>query len=205
MKTDCGKRSLPSRPAGLKASSQIPQYHIAVIWSRRYQINFQVRDHQEQRRSRSANLIARLLSRTQCSKESLAPLASCRKSQWKGSDSEDTAGWVRGASCSLRCLGVVQKWEGSHSPCRRLTLGAAPQLGELESTSGRFSVQVANVCFMVTGSQFLLSCHREQPRDSAKGESRAYIQVKFTYVKPHLCYTCENRGSTESHASRFCI
>lgn len=89
MKTDCGKRSLPSCPAGLKASSQIPQYHIAVIWSRLYQRNFQVRDHQEQRRS-----IARLLSRTQCSKESLAPLASCRKSQWKGSDSEDTAGWA---------------------------------------------------------------------------------------------------------------
>lgn len=150
----------------------------------------------------------RLLCWAQCSKEPLASLSSHRARMRailsvEESDSEGTRPAGHRASSLLHCLIVPQEQEGSQGPCRKMTWVQPPWRRELGSTSSKFIVQATrNVCSMVTGLQFFSSYHRGRLRDSEKGNSSAYTQVKFAYVKQHLLWCkSKNRGATESHAS----
>ena len=125
--------------------------------------------------------------------------------QWRNQILRGTRPAGHRASCLLHCLVVPQEQEGSQGPCRKLTWVQPPWRRELGSTSSQCIAQATrSVCSTVTGIQFFSSCHRGQLRDSEKGNSSAYTQAKFAYVKPHLLWwKSKNRGSTESHASRL--
>lgn len=147
MKTDC-RKEIPSqnRPAVQQAWGQIPQYHVAVLGSRLYWRNIQIRKSHEKRRYRSPNPISpqrEMLGpgsyaeyiKGVFSKEPLASLTShrARKSSFVKGKNQSLGPPGIGPAVYTYCLGGLERGE-SKAPLER-GLGVQLPQPEVGSTS----------------------------------------------------------------------